>query len=182
MASSSPAHPRPTTPPAHGLSSPELLVAQGQQPEPASEAQPTPTPTERFQPALKLNGRGVFLFVLVVTLVSGAIGLVVSGATVFPPLASWGMLLATVLAAVVVRKPDRLVALWCGPVVLAITVALLGQITLLGATPTLVREFSMFWAAMSSAAPLQLLAVALAALITRWRFRETAVDPRPAQA
>jgi len=152
---------------------------------PQSELDPSPMPQsarpeERFQPIINLNGRGVLLFVLFATMVSGAIGLVVSGATVFPPLAGWGMLLSTVLGAAVVRRPDRLVALWCGPVVLAITVAVLGQITLLGATPTLVREFSMFWAAMSSAAPLQLLAVALAALVTRWRFSGSTPDRKSA--
>jgi hypothetical protein len=125
-----------------------------------------------------LTSRGTFALILVATSAACVTGFVVSSAAVIPAMAGWSLAVASLLAATVIRERDRLMAIWMPPLVMALVVAVLGQITLLGASPTIAREVSMFFAAMASSAPAQVVAVGGAFLILRWRFPKKRGDPQ----
>lgn len=93
-----------------------------------------------------------------------------TSAAVIPAIAGWSLAISSLAAATVIRERDKLMAVWIPPLVMALVIAVLGQITLLGTSPTIAREISMFLAAMASAAPAQVVAVGGAFLILRWRF------------
>lgn len=117
-----------------------------------------------------LTSRGAFVMILIVTSAACVIGFVVTSAAVIPAIAGWSLALSSLLAAAFIRERDKLMAVWNPPLVMALVVGVLGQVTLLGTAPTLARELSMFLAAMASAAPAQVIAVLGSFLIVRWRF------------
>ncbi len=125
----------------------------------------------------RLSGGGAFLLILFVTTLACIGGFLATGATYIPPATAWGLLGGALIAAFLVRKSGRATVIWSPPVAMAIVVLGLGQITLLGATPTVARELSMFLSAMSSSAPLQLGAIVAAFVILKWRFPKQRKSP-----
>lgn len=108
-----------------------------------------------------------------------------TSAAVIPAITGWFLALSSFAVAAVIRERDKLMAVWLPPLVMALVIAVLGQITLLGSSPTIARELSMFFAAMASAAPAQVIAVGGAFLIVKWRFpknRRTSDTSRAAGA
>lgn len=125
-----------------------------------------------------LTSRGAFVVVLVVTSVACVVGFLMTSAAVIPASAGWALAISSLAAAVVIREQDKLMAVWQPPLVMALVVVVLGQITLLGTSLSLARELSMFFAAMASAAPAQVVAVVGAFLIVRWRFQVPPENPQ----
>ena len=131
---------------------------------------PTSKPASRRGPRGFLTSRGAFIVILVATSAACVAGFLISSAAVIPAVAGWFLAISSLAAATVIREKDKLMAIWLPPMVMALVIAVLGQITLLGTSPTIAREVSMFLAAMASAAPAQVVAVTGAFLIVRWRY------------
>jgi len=93
------------------------------------------------------------------------IGFITSGVIAIPALAGWGLIVGSVAAAI--KSPPRLgwAPVWLPPLAMLALIAVLGQVTLLGAMPTLAREVAMIAANLTTTAPAQLISVALAAAI-----------------
>jgi hypothetical protein len=118
-----------------------------------------------------LKARGVFVIESAFAAVGCVIGFIVSGTTSIPTLAGWGLVIGSVVAALL--SPPRLgwTAAWMPPLAITAVIAVLGQLTLLGAMPTFAREVALVAANLTSLAPAQLSSVAAAALILYLRRR-----------
>lgn len=128
------------------------------------------TSAQQRGPRGGLTSRGAFVMILTVTSAACVAGFLMTSAAVIPAIAGWGLALSAIAAATLIREPDKLMAVWLPPLVMALVIGVLGQVTLLGSSPTLARELSMFLAAMASAAPAQVVAVLGTFIIVRWRF------------
>jgi hypothetical protein len=139
-------------------------------PDPGREAETVDRRKPQKRGDGRLTGSAAFFLILVVTALSCSVGFLLSGATFIPIQASWGLVVASLLAALLVREQDKAVALWSPPLAMGVAIAALGQVTLLGTTPTATLETSMFLTAMASSAPFQLAAVVGSFVVLRWRF------------
>ncbi len=121
-----------------------------------------------------MTARGAFLLMAICCAIGCGIGFLAGGTTSIPSQAGWGLVVGTVIAALL--SPPKLgwTVAWLPPLVAATVVALLGQITLLGSTPTLAREIAMIAAGLTTLAPAQVLSVALAIalLLVRRKLRK----------
>ena len=127
-------------------------------PEPA-----VPTYTGPRRPGI--TGRGAFLLILVPTLAGCVIGFVISGATMIPALAGWGLIAGSVVAAL--KSAPRLswFPVCFPPLVMLLVIVTAGQFTLLGTRPGLAREITMVMANLTATAPAQVAAVVSMALV-----------------
>ena len=116
-----------------------------------------------------LTLRGAFLVMLLSSSVACVIGFFSSGTTSIPSQTGWGLVIGTLLAALLVPARLSLTVVWLPPLVAATTVVLLGQITLLGSSLTFARELAMVAAGLTSLAPAQLVSVGVAALVLIYR-------------
>ena len=116
-----------------------------------------------------LTLRGAFLVMLMSSSVACVIGFFSSGTTSIPAQTGWGLVIGTLVAALLVPARLSLTVVWLPPLVAATTVVLLGQITLLGSSLTFARELAMVAAGLTSLAPAQLLSVGVAALVLVYR-------------
>ena len=116
-----------------------------------------------------LTLRGAFLVMLLSSSVACVIGFFSSGTTSIPSQTGWGLVIGTLVAALLVPARLGLTVVWLPPLVAATTVVLLGQITLLGSSLTFARELAMVAAGLTSLAPAQLLSVGVAALVLAYR-------------
>ncbi len=151
---------------APALSDATASVAAGASPSVATGASPS---VAVGAPGLK--ARGVFVIESAFAAVGCVIGFIVSGTTSIPTLAGWGLVIGSVVAALL--SPPRLgwTAAWMPPLAITAVIAVLGQLTLLGAMPTFAREVALVAANLTSLAPAQLSSVAAAALILYLRRR-----------
>ena len=154
------------------------------QPETPTDRHPTTqdasvrTSARRRGPKGFLTGRGAVAMSLFATSAACVTGFLMTSAAIIPAMAGWFLALSSLAVATVIRERDKLIAVWQAPLVMALVIAVLGQITLLGTSPTMAREVSMFFAAMASAAPAQVAAVGGAFLVVRWRFPRQRSHPR----
>ncbi|MCH9720017.1 MAG: hypothetical protein K0U60_09135 [Actinomycetia bacterium] len=120
-----------------------------------------------------VTARGAFLVIVVCCAVGCGIGFLTTGTTSIPSQAGWGLVVGSVIAALL--SPPKLgwAVVWLPPLAAATVVALLGQVTLLGAAPTLAREIAMIAAGLTTLAPAQVLSVALAAVLLLLRRKLT---------
>ncbi len=116
-----------------------------------------------------LTLRGAFLVMLSFSSAACVIGFFSSGTTSIPSQTGWGLVIGTLVAALLVPARLSKTVVWLPPLVAATTVVLLGQITLLGSSLTFARELAMVAAGLTSLAPAQLLSVGVAALVLVYR-------------
>ena len=116
-----------------------------------------------------LTLRGAFLVMLLSSSVACVIGFFSSGTTSIPSQTGWGLVIGTLVAALLVPARLSMTVVWLPPLVATATVVLLGQITLLGSSLTFARELAMVAAGLTSLAPAQLLSVGVAALVLAYR-------------
>ncbi|MDP4014619.1 MAG: hypothetical protein U0990_04415 [Candidatus Nanopelagicales bacterium] len=173
------------------------------EPEPPAEAQApeadappdqakSPTSCAK-QPSVVSLGRGLVSpfgslsprAVLVVVLAAGALGcvlgFVISGATLIPASASWGLVAGAFVGAALVRLSDTWAAIWAPPLAMLGIAATLGQITLLGGPVTVARETAMILTALAGSAPAQVIAVVGAAVICAARRRSQQHSTQPSE-
>ena len=116
-----------------------------------------------------LTLRGAFLVMLLSSSVACVIGFFSSGTTSIPSQTGWGLVIGTLVAALLVPARLSMTVVWLPPLVATTTVVLLGQITLLGSSLTFARELAMVAAGLTSLAPAQTLSVGVAALVLVYR-------------
>ena len=109
-----------------------------------------------------MTARGAFLLLVICCAIGCGIGFLTSGTTSIPSQAGWGLVLGTVATALL--SPPKLgwTVAWLPPLAAATVVAVLGQITLLGSTPTVAREIAMIAAGLTTLAPAQIVSVVIA--------------------
>ncbi|MCB0918676.1 MAG: hypothetical protein KDC39_08925 [Actinobacteria bacterium] len=140
----------------------------------ANSAQAAPSDLlTRPRAGLSLTTRGTILVIMVPLLVVGVFGLF-QQATILPGSLGLTLIISSAVAAWLARPSARWVAVVCPPLVLALVVIVLGQVTLLGSGYSPTRELAMFATAMVSYAPAQLLAVGAAGLIFYLKQRREA--------
>lgn len=144
----------------------------------AAESQPTGEPVSDRpdrRPVSRggVTARGAFLVIVICCAVGCGIGFLTAGTTSIPSQAGWGLVVGSVIAALL--SPPKLgwTVVWLPPLAAATVVALLGQVTLLGATPTVAREIAMIAAGLTTLAPAQVLSVVLAAALLLLRHKLT---------
>ncbi|MDZ7576964.1 MAG: hypothetical protein U0904_02120 [Candidatus Nanopelagicales bacterium] len=118
-----------------------------------------------------LSPRAVLLVVLAAGALGCVLGFVISGATLIPASASWGLVAGAFVGAALVRLSDTWAAIWAPPLAMLGIAATLGQITLLGGPVTVARETAMILTALAGSAPAQVIAVVGAAVICAARRR-----------
>lgn len=125
-----------------------------------------------------ITGRGTFLVIAAPTLLGCVIGFGLSGATMIPALAGWGLMAGSIAAAL--KSAPRLswFPVCYPPLVMLAVILTAGQFTLLGSRPGLAREFTMVMTNLTATAPAQMIAVAAVAVILLIR-RRLARDPQP---
>jgi hypothetical protein len=128
----------------------------------------------REAPGLKT--RGVFVIMTAFSAFGCLVGFIASGTAAIPSAAGWGLLIGSIIAAVL--SPRRLgwTAMWMPPLAVAAVIAVMGQVTLLGSMPTVARELAMMAAGLTAVAPAQLASVVAAAVIL-WVKRRAAAAP-----
>lgn len=138
---------------------------------PSSHEGTSPTVTVEVSDSPGLTGRGTFLFMAVPALLGCLIGFVLQGATSVPPAAGYGLVLGSLVAAFKTSPRLGLFPIWLPPVAMAAVIALAGQLTLIGARPTLAREATMIMANLAATAPAQVAAMAVVAVVLIVRRR-----------
>jgi hypothetical protein len=118
-----------------------------------------------------LTGRGAFLFMAVPALIGCLIGFVVQGATTIPSLAGYGLIAGSLVAALRVAPRLNWFPVWLPPLAMLAVLAVAGQITLIGARPTVARELSMIMVNLAATAPAQIVAMVMVAVVIGLRRR-----------
>ncbi len=120
-----------------------------------------------------LTSRGAFLFMAAPALIGCLIGFVVQGATAIPAMAGYGLIVGSLVAALRVAPRLNWFPVWLPPLAMLTVIAVAGQITLIGARPTLAREVSMIMVNLAATAPAQIIAMAVVAAVIGLRRRRT---------
>jgi hypothetical protein len=120
-----------------------------------------------------ITARGAFLLIAICCAIGCGVGFLTGSTTSIPSQAGWGLVIGTVIAALL--SPPKLgwTVAWLPPLAAATVVALLGQVTLLGSTPTLAREIAMIAAGLTTLAPAQVLSVTIAIVLLLVRRKLT---------
>lgn len=146
---------------------------------PPADSEP-PRPLDPVQPPLQaratpgITARGVFVVMAVPAAVGTAIGFLLSGAGAISPLAGWGLLLGSVFAGLKASPRLGWFPAFLPPLAMLTVVAVLGQVTLVGSWPSLIREVAMVLAGLTATAPAQLGSVTAVTVILYWRRRASA--------
>lgn len=149
-----------------------LDVTETAAPTPRPLVTPAPPGRARSGPlSERITTRGLLLVMAAPTVVLCLIGFIVSGATSIPALAGLGLIVGSAAAAVI--APPRLgwLPVAFPPLVMLAVIVVLGQITLIGSRPTLVRELAMIVSQLTATAPAQVAAVVLMGAVLYLRRR-----------
>lgn len=131
-------------------------------------------PVQPFRALPGITARGAFVCMAATSAVGCVVGFFVSGAGAISPLAGWGLLLGSVFAGLKASPKLGWLPAFLPPLAMLAVVAILGQLTLIGSRPSLIREAAMVLAGLTATAPAQLASVAAVTGILYWRRRTSA--------
>ncbi len=132
--------------------------------------EPAP-PAPLVAPSGGVTGRGTFLLMLAGSALGCLIGFVLSGVTVMPALAGYGLIAGAVLGALICSPRLGWFPVAFPPLALFTVAVIFGQVTLVGTGFSVTRELAMLLSTLTAQAPAQLASVVAVALILAIRRR-----------
>ena len=152
---------------ADGPTAPEATVV-----DLTSRRRPEPAPPAPLvAPSGGVTARGTFLLVLTGAAIGCLIGFVLSGVTVVPATAGYGLIAGSVLGALICSPRLGWFPVAFPPLALFTVAVAFGQVTLLGTGFSVTRELAMLLSTLTAQAPAQLVSVVAVALILAIRRR-----------
>lgn len=125
-----------------------------------------------------MTARGAFLGMVAFAALGCGLGFVLTSAVAIPTLAGWGLLLGSVLVALLTSPRAGWFPVALPPLAMLTVVLVLGQLTLIGSRPTFVRELAMVVSNLTALAPAQVASVAaVAAILSARQRRSRRIEP-----